>query len=181
MRMTSMSDVRCRAIVTLERFNMFGICFPFLTEGVWCRFRFDFWGNRTVPSRSTVKGHMRFKYITSHVTYRWKGLVKSFPTICNLWQLWPLYDLQGRFWGQLPHHVRCRWKGLVNSFLTMHKIRTVWTFIKRKTFTRSSETFWKCWQNVLKTLTKRSETFTKRTATFTKRSETFTKRSETFT
>jgi hypothetical protein len=51
-----------------------------------------------------VKGqkvlYIRFKYITPHVTYRWKGLVKSFLTICNLWTVWPLYDLQGRFWGQ---------------------------------------------------------------------------------
>jgi hypothetical protein len=102
MRMTSMSIHPSihPAPVTLERFNSFEMCFRYSTEGVICRFKFVFWRNRTVPSRSTVKGHIRFKYITPHVTYRWKGLVKSFPTIYNLWTLWPLYDLQGRFWGQ---------------------------------------------------------------------------------
>jgi hypothetical protein len=86
--------------VTLQRFHIFEICFQHSTYGVICRFKFVFWRNRTVPSRSTVKGHISFKYIAPNVTYRWKGLVKSLPTIFNLWTLWPLYDLQGRFWGQ---------------------------------------------------------------------------------
>jgi hypothetical protein len=59
-----------------------------------------FYWNWTVPVESTVQGHINCKLIPHHLTYRWKGPVKSFLTIHNFWTLWPLDDLQGRFEGQ---------------------------------------------------------------------------------